>query len=304
MLPTAPRLRQARLAAVLQASVVALLAAGIVWLAQAPLAVLAISTLGAAGLTWWLAWRPWQRRIAALKHGLSEDDQQELLRSISWVRDLIDADRQRFFELVAIFLAEIPIVSVGIASTRRDHLLVAASAIIPILGFPAWEYDGLVKVLLRPHAFDATFSAGQMDPLAASGMVADGGLFNGTVILSLPDLREAYADDHDGLNVGIHEFAHLVDRATGRIDGLPPLPRQLLEPWLALVRTGLQQRGRHRALRQYGYTNPQEFFAVATEAYFEQPGKLRHKAPELHALLEKLYGKRRKRKPTVDSRPQ
>ncbi|MEI8351949.1 MAG: zinc-dependent peptidase [bacterium] len=43
--------------------------------------------------------------------------------------------------------------------------------------------------------------------------------------------------------------------------------------------------GRSSCLDQYGATNPTEFFAVATESYFENPVMLRDRHPRLYAVL-------------------
>ena len=40
-------------------------------------------------------------------------------------------------------------------------------------------------------------------------------------------------------------------------------------------------------MHEYGATNPAEFFAVATETFFEKPVQLKNKHPELY---EELYG--------------
>ena len=42
-------------------------------------------------------------------------------------------------------------------------------------------------------------------------------------------------------------------------------------------------------LDQYGATNPAEFFAVATECFFEKPTQLRKKHPELYEELREYY---------------
>jgi Mlc titration factor MtfA (ptsG expression regulator) len=42
-------------------------------------------------------------------------------------------------------------------------------------------------------------------------------------------------------------------------------------------------------LDEYGATNPAEFFAVATECFFEKSAQLRRKHPELYEELKEYY---------------
>ena len=295
MLPTTERCRSARRWAVLQAVGSAIVVLAAVWMLVPPPASWAASAVVAAlalGWPWW-ALRRWRRRRRVVAAGLPAADRDELAEHVVAFRRLDQAGRERFAAMVAVFLDEVAIHGVGCEATQGDRLLVAASAVIPVLGFPAWEYDDLRQVLLRPEHFDATFSEGREEALHALGMVADSGLFSGTMILSLPALRQGFAQAHDGHNVGLHEFAHLVDGADGAIDGLPPgMPRDLAGPWIELVRVSLQRRAGKRVLRDYGYTNAAEFFAVASERFFENPEHLRRERPELHDLLARIYRQR------------
>src|SRR5207247_10692087 len=47
--------------------------------------------------------------------------------------------------------------------------------------------------------------------------------------------------------------------------------------------------GRPTVLNAYGATNPAEFFAVATEAFFEKPQQLQAAEPDLYAELKEYY---------------
>ncbi len=92
--------------------------------------------------------------------------------------------------------------------------------------------------------------------------------------------------------MGIHEFAHLLDQADGAIDGVPQaaLPAHLLRPWAAAVHREMEAvRAGRSEINGYAGTNEAEFFAVVTEYFFEQPGKLRAHHPELYELLAQLF---------------
>jgi Mlc titration factor MtfA (ptsG expression regulator) len=101
----------------------------------------------------------------------------------------------------------------------------------------------------------------------------------------------------DGHNVALHEFAHQLDGLATGMDGAPPLPtRSRYAEWartLGAEFTELRQRlaaGLPTDLRPYAATNPAEFFAVATEAFFERPDVLRERRPELYRQLADFYG--------------
>lgn len=295
MLPTPDRIRAARRSAGLAAGAVALGLAAAAWvLVPPPPRWWVIAAVVAVAMLWpWLALRRWRRRGRVAAAGLAAEDRELLAERVAFYRELDTEGRERFERMAAVFLDEVAVHGIGCEATRSDRLLVAASALIPVFGFPAWEYDGLAQVLLRPEHFDATFSEGREEALEALGMVADGGLFSGTVVLSLPALREGFEHAHDGHNVGIHEFAHLVDGGSGSIDGLPPgMSPQLAGPWVELVRSSFAQREHERLLRAYGYSNHVEFFAVSSELFFENPDKLRRAKPELYDLLVKIYRQR------------
>jgi MtfA peptidase len=100
----------------------------------------------------------------------------------------------------------------------------------------------------------------------------------------------------DGRNLVLHEFAHALDGEDGAVDGAPALTgrthyaawaRVLSREFLALQAAA--GRGKRSVLDAYGATSPPEFFAVATEAFFEKPAAMRRKAPELYEQLASYY---------------
>jgi Mlc titration factor MtfA (ptsG expression regulator) len=94
----------------------------------------------------------------------------------------------------------------------------------------------------------------------------------------------------------MHEFAHVLDRADGAFDGTPEL-RALAHyrPWAEVmnehfVKLRERRSAQRKALRSYGAENEAEFFAVATEAFFERPDRLREHLPDLYRELCRFYG--------------
>ena len=117
----------------------------------------------------------------------------------------------------------------------------------------------------------------------------------GVVVLSWQDVaRESRR--RDGYNVVLHEFAHQLDDETGVSDGTPILLEpEMNQEWVEVCQrefTALQrdvQEGRSTLLDEYGADNEAEFFAVATEAFFEWPAHLKDYHPQLYALLARYF---------------
>jgi hypothetical protein len=118
----------------------------------------------------------------------------------------------------------------------------------------------------------------------------------GQVILSWPDVLDGAADPADGRNVVIHEFAHQRDQENGRANGAPVLPNAMRRKRWARVMNReyatLRQRvnaGEDTLLDPYGATAPAEFFAVASEVFFEQPALMAQQHPALYRELSGYY---------------
>ncbi len=111
-------------------------------------------------------------------------------------------------------------------------------------------------------------------------------------VLSRAELLAGFSESAGKHNVGIHEFAHLIDQSDGIIDGIPAtLPRECLRPWTTLVHEHLlHHQGADSGIPEYGYTNEAEFFAVASEYFFQSPDELARRDPELFALLVRIFG--------------
>ena len=242
-------------------------------------------------IIYWSETRLLRRRLAVLQQPFPASWESILLQRVPYYASLIGSERLRFQQLVQLFLSEKPIYGIGCKVDDVTRLLVAVSAVIPIFGFPNWEYTTLRKILLRPEAFDAEFREGNAMPRLAEGMVGASGLFNGIMILSQPELLAGFNVGAGKHHVGIHEFAHLIDQSNGAIDGIPDgIPRTCLQPWTTLIREHLSQHSkRESGIPAYGYTNEAEFFAVVSEYYFQSPDELARRDPALYALLNRIF---------------
>ena len=116
------------------------------------------------------------------------------------------------------------------------------------------------------------------------------------VVLSWDDVRAGASDINDGHNVVLHEFAHQLDQEDGAADGAPVLDRRSrYVAWARVLGAEYEQlrqasrKGRKSVLDEYGATKPAEFFAVATECFFEKPAQMKKKHPELYEELKEYY---------------
>jgi Mlc titration factor MtfA (ptsG expression regulator) len=119
---------------------------------------------------------------------------------------------------------------------------------------------------------------------------------SGAVVLAWDSVLRGSTDAADGQNVVLHEFAHELDREDGYVDGVPLLEapsstrvwaRVLQERFDELRRAA--EDGLPDVLNVYGATNRAEFFAVATETFFERPADMRQRYPDLYEELKGFY---------------
>ena len=189
-----------------------------------------------------------------------------------------------------VFLDEVVVTGIKTDVDEVTLALVGASAIIPIFGFDDWEYSGLGEVLIYPGSYDENYRTQSDAGARTLGMVGVRHL-SGVMILSKPSLLNGFRNPNDKHNVGIHEFAHLVDKQSGDIDGIPAgMPGKTFDPWVQWVGEELRDDGQSNDhINDYAYTNEAEYFAVLSEYFFESPAILQQKNPELYAMLESMY---------------
>jgi Mlc titration factor MtfA (ptsG expression regulator) len=233
-------------------------------------------------------YRPKQKRetipsIEKVKRILNEE--------VNFYEQLPSERKPEFEKRVMKFLDDVRITGVGTTVEEQDQVLVASSAIIPIFGFPDWDYPNLREVLLYPGAFDDKFrlEGNNRDIL---GQVGEGAHRN-VMILSKDALRSSFSNKTGKSNVGIHEFVHLVDSMDGSYDGLPEtlLQKKYVMPWLQLMRDEMQKiQNNESDINPYGLTNEAEFYAVVSEYFFTRPDLLKEKHPELFGYLERIFG--------------
>ena len=221
---------------------------------------------------------------------ISGSFRQILENEIPFYQKLSPPRKKEFEERVMHFLGTTHITGVRTNVEDIDKIYIASSAIIPIFGFPKWEYSNLNEVLLYPDSFSHEFEqTGKGRNIL--GMVGHGAM-NNTMILSQQELRQAFNNKTGKENTAIHEFVHLIDKSDGYVDGIPEIliDKKYSLPWLEYIRQEITKIEENKSdIDPYATTNEAEFFSVASEYFFERPDLLKTKHPELYNRLAKIF---------------
>jgi MtfA peptidase len=245
----------------------------------------------------WL--RSWRRRRLLERHRLEGALWQRVRAGLPFLAGLAADDERRLKEMAIVFLAEKQFTAVrGAVLSDEDRLSIALQACLPVLELGLDWYDGWVEIVVHPADFRVsrtdTDEAGVVhewnDTLAGESWPG------GPVVLSWDALGAAGSVAEGGTNVVIHEFAHKLDMLDGAVDGVPPLAsvharnawRATLEREFARLRRDVDA-GRETLLDPYAAEHESEFFAVASEAFFESPNALRGEHPELYRQLREFF---------------
>ena len=214
-----------------------------------------------------------------------------LTEHVAFYNGLDTAEKPRFEQAMQLFLARTRLTGIQTEVDDLTRVLTAAAAIIPVFGFPGWEYPTLHEVLIVPDAWQLETRPDQEIQSLQGTLLGSVQQFQTSqyMRLSRAALVQGFADAEDRHNVGVHEFAHLVDEADGQIDGVPGavLPPSLRQPWAEVMHRELAaiRAGQAPDIDPYAGTNEAEFFAVVNEYFFARPEKLKEHHPELFELL-------------------
>jgi Mlc titration factor MtfA (ptsG expression regulator) len=222
-----------------------------------------------------------------------------LERRVAYYRLLAPEEQAELRGHIQVFLEEKRFEGCGgLEMTDEIRVTIAAQACILLLHRETDYYPRMQTVLVYPHRYLANHKQ-----RAAGGTVIEGvhtrlgeSWYRGPIVLSWDDVLGGAADIHDGHNVVFHEFAHQLDSESGANEGAPVLPRRSMYiAWARVLGHEYDQliddlkHHRRTFIDTYGATSPAEFFAVVTEAFFEQPVQLRRRHPELYDQLAAFY---------------
>jgi Mlc titration factor MtfA (ptsG expression regulator) len=260
-------------------------------------AALAI-VVGLAGQPVWLA-----ARRRTLQAGAFPAHWRKLLRRrVPLVRRLPVPLQLQLKKHMQVFIAEKSFIGcAGLKVSEEMRVVVAAQACLLLLNRNYRHFDHVRQILLYPGAFAVTRATTDQAGVLQENRLALAGesWSQGQVILSWQDALEGAADPADGRNVVIHEFAHQLDQENGDARGAP-LPvagdtEHNAQRWQAVFGTAFAhlqsqlQTGQQGLLSHYGAHDPAEFFAVASEVFFEQGAALSQEYPSLYREMCGYY---------------
>jgi MtfA peptidase len=228
-----------------------------------------------------------------------------LLQRYPLYHRLPPSDRQELEGHIQVFLAEKRFEGCGGQEiTDEVRVLIAAQACLLLLHRETDCYPRLRSILVYPSSYVAPTWHLEKDGTITEGVQLRGGesWTHGTVVLAWDGVFAGAVELDKNRNLVLHEFAHQLDEEDGRADGAPLLSgsnlRQIhhrYQTWARVLNVEFQQlrhaaaAGRETVLDTYGAQNPAEFFAVATECFFEKPGRLQERHPALYAELKEFY---------------
>jgi Mlc titration factor MtfA (ptsG expression regulator) len=208
-------------------------------------------------------------------------------------------ERRRLQGHIQVFLAEKQFIGCGgLQVTEEMKLIVAAVACLLLLNERDQYFPKLRSILIYPSAYLVNETTSVGNYIVEERRVARLGesWTNDQLVLSWEQVKRDTGNWRDGHNVILHEFAHQLDQEDGKAEGVPILPRTLdYAIWAKVMTEAYQQLcndvegGRKTIIDSYGATNPAEFFAVATETFFEKPHQLLKQHPALYEQLQRYY---------------
>jgi Mlc titration factor MtfA (ptsG expression regulator) len=233
-----------------------------------------------------------------------------LERNVPLYSRLPERDKARLRDTLRVLVAEKHWEGCGgLVMTDEVKVTIAAHAALLLLGIDHDYFARVLSILVYPSGFRSPEGWQRPDGTVDMSVGALGeAWYDGPIVLAwdavLAGARDAAGSvvrsttrRADGRNVVLHEFAHQLDYLDGVSDGTPPLRTQadyrrwqevMTREYERLVRES--ETGRPQVLDGYGATSHAEFFAVATEAFFERSREMCARHPELYAVLSQYYG--------------
>ncbi|MFL6583707.1 MAG: zinc-dependent peptidase [Chthoniobacterales bacterium] len=209
-------------------------------------------------------------------------------------------DKAELLGDVQVFLAEKHFEGcAGLELTDEIRVTIAAQACLLLLHRETDYYPELTSILVYPSTYavhEDRYVGGNIWEQGDDARLGHTGRSLGSMVLAWDEAKHGAADPADGRNLVLHEFAHQLDFEDSRTDGAPALATRaeylawarVMQPEYEALRKA-DATGAPSVLDTYGATNPAEFFAVATEAFFERPRALRARQPALYEEFARFF---------------
>jgi Mlc titration factor MtfA (ptsG expression regulator) len=208
-------------------------------------------------------------------------------------------DRHRLRKLASLFLHEKSFTgAAGLSIDESMQVYIAATACLLILNLDLDYFDGWSEIIVYPDTFVINREEYDENGIVHNTRrtLAGESWQRGPVILSWSDARPQQHANRSASNVILHEFAHKLDMLNGVANGMPPLHSNMVrEKWTASLSQAYAKLDQqvedhnHTEIDPYATVNPAEFFAVFTEAFFEQPAVLHRQYRQVYEQLRLYY---------------
>ena len=218
--------------------------------------------------------------------------------NLSIYRSLPSEQQKELLGYIQVFLKEKQFIGcLGLQITEEIKVTIAAIACLLLFGDRKTYFPNLRSVLVYPHAYIVNELIMNSYVVEERRVARLGESWTrDQLVLSWEQVQQDIRNWKDGHNVILHEFAHQLDQEDGQAEGVPILARALdYEIWKQVMSAEYLQlcdrveNGQKSVIDNYGATSPAEFFAVATETFFEKPNQLYQKHQNLYELLQRYY---------------
>jgi Mlc titration factor MtfA (ptsG expression regulator) len=247
-------------------------------------------------------WLTNRRRKKLMTDPFPPEWEEIIQRNVAHYCMLEDAERAHLRSLVQVFIAEKYWEGAGgLTLTDEIRITISAQACLLLLGLPHNYYQDVLTIIVYPSTVvppqrKLGYFETVLSPIEPEHSIIGQAFQQGPVIIIWDAALHDGRHPESGHNVIYHEFAHKLDMLDGAADGTPPLKdRAEYRDWVKICsREYLRlkhdaERGRKSFLNAYGATDEAEFFAVATEQFFDQPHLMIKHVPDLYRVLKEYY---------------
>lgn len=244
------------------------------------------------------SWFKKRRRARILEEPFPDAWLSYLEKNVRHYGRLTEVEQATLRDALRIFIAEKSWEGCGgLEVTDEMKVTIAAQACLLLLGLEHDYFSHVETILVYPEGFvvPVTDRTAHFVTEGTDSRIGEAHQL-GAVVLAWDEVLETGQHPEFGENLVFHEFAHQLDMLDGVVDGTPPLGNaSAYERWREVMTAEYQRlteeadRGRDTLLDPYGATNAGEFFAVATEYFFDCPVELKAEHPRLYALLRDYY---------------
>lgn len=268
---------------------------------QDPILLLVVIFLPLLGVIFYFAWKARRRnsrRVSLKRQALPQAWRDILDRNVSLHRALPGHLQQQLHGLMQVFLSEKEFIGCENQEiTDEVRVTIAGQACMLLLNRETRFYPKLKTIYVYPQAYVVKTLQTKGGVVTEEQSVRLGESWtDGPLVLSWDSVTGGARNVKDGRNVVFHEFAHQLDQEDGSADGAPILgDRSCYRSWAQVLGAEYEvlrrqkKEGRRSVLNKYGASHPAEFFAVATEAFFEKPKQMRKRCPDLYEELKRYY---------------